>query len=147
MNKLKIAVVGMGYVGCANALLLAQHNRVSIIDVDKKKVKNFKNGLLPIKDAAAEDFLSNQDLDISSTFSLEEGIKDACFIILALPTDFNESTNLYNTNIIESVIKDIIACNQDSTIIIKSTINIGFTRYVKEKYNYKKIIFSPEFLR
>ncbi len=147
MNKIKIAVVGMGYVGCANALLLAQNNKVSIIDIDKKKVKNFNDGIIPIQDATAEEFLSNQDLDISSTFSLEKGIKDAHFIILALPTDFDESTNLYNTNIIESVIKDIIAFNKDSTIIIKSTINIGFTKYVKEKYHYEKIIFSPEFLR
>ncbi len=147
MNKMKIAVVGMGYVGCANALLLAQNNKVSIIDIDKKKVKNFNDGLIPIQDAAAENFLSNQDLDISSTFSLEEGIKGAHFIILALPTDFDENTNLYNTNIIESVIKDIIALNKNSIIIIKSTINIGFTQFVKEKYNYEKIIFSPEFLR
>lgn len=147
MNKTKIAVVGMGYVGCANALLLAQKNEVSIIDIDKKKVENFNNGLLPIKDELAENFLSNQNLHITSTFSLNEGIKDARFIILALPTDFNELTNLYDTKIIESVINDIIAHNNEATIIIKSTINIGFTRYVKEKYNYQDIIFSPEFLR
>jgi UDPglucose 6-dehydrogenase len=144
---MNIAVVGMGYVGCANALLLAQHNLVSIIDISQKKIEDFKRGILPIDDSIAAQFLSKANLKIVATTSLKEGAKDADFIILALPTDFNDNTNLYDTDIIESVIKEIIAFNNTVTIIIKSTINIGFTRFVREKYNYEKIIFSPEFLR
>ena len=144
---MKISVVGMGYVGCANGLLLAQHNSVSIIDIDQQKVENFKKGVLPIQDSIANQFLEEKNLDIVATSSLKEGIKDAEFIILALPTDFNESTNLYDTDIIESVIKEIIDLNTRATIIIKSTINIGFTNYVRKKYEYSNIIFSPEFLR
>ncbi|MDB9783543.1 nucleotide sugar dehydrogenase [Gammaproteobacteria bacterium] len=144
---MKISVVGMGYVGCANAILLAQNNSVSIIDIDQQKVEDFNSGLLPIQDSMAAEYLAEKDLHIIATSSIEIGVKDADFIILALPTDFDESTNLYNTDVIESVINEIIVLNNTATIIIKSTINIGFTRYVREKFNYKKIIFSPEFLR
>ncbi|MDA9690417.1 nucleotide sugar dehydrogenase [Pseudomonadota bacterium] len=144
---MNISVVGMGYVGCANALLLAQHNIVSIVDIDEQKVKDFNSGTLPIQDSMAAKYLDEKDLNIMATSSIIEGTKDADFIILALPTDFNESNNLYDTDVIESVINEIIILNNTATIIIKSTINIGFTRYVREKFNYKKIIFSPEFLR
>lgn len=144
---MKISVVGMGYVGCANGLLLAQQNSVSIIDIDQQKVENFNKGLLPIQDSIANQFLEEKNLDIVATSSLKEGIKDSEFIILALPTDFNESTNLYNTDIIESVINEVIDLNTLATIVIKSTINIGFTQYVRKKYDYSNIIFSPEFLR
>lgn len=144
---MNISVVGMGYVGCANALLLAQYNKVSIIDIDSKKVKDFNSGILPIEDSIAAKFLNETDLDINATFSLEEGSKDAEYIILALPTDFNDATNLYDTAIIESVINQITTFNKTATIIIKSTINIGFTRYIRKKYHYENIIFSPEFLR
>ena len=144
---MKISVVGMGYVGCANALLLAQHNSVSIIDIDQQKVEDFNSGLLPIHDSMAAEYLAEKDLHIIATSSIEIGVKDADFIILALPTDFDESTNLYNTDVIESVINQILLLNNTATIIIKSTINIGFTRYVRAKFNYKEIIFSPEFLR
>ena len=144
---MNISIVGMGYVGCANALLLAQHNVVSIVDIDEQKVKDFNSGILPIQDSMAAKYLDEKDLNIMATSSIFEGTKDADFIILALPTDYNESNNLYDTDVIESVINEIIVLNNTATIIIKSTINIGFTRYVREKFNYKKIIFSPEFLR
>jgi len=144
---MNISVIGMGYVGCANALLLAQHNKVSIIDIDERKVKDFNSGILPIQDSMATKYLDEKELNVIATSSIIKGTKDADFIILALPTDFNESNNLYDTDVIESVINEIIILNNTATIIIKSTINIGFTRYVREKFNYKKIIFSPEFLR
>ncbi len=144
---MKIVVVGMGYVGCANALLLSQNHEVIIVDVDLKKVQSFNEGNLPIKDSIADDFFSNNELNLSASHNLESSITGAEYVILALPTNFNEKTNLYDTSAIEEVVSQIIASRNHPTIIIKSTINIGFTNKIRKKFSSQNIIFSPEFLR
>jgi UDPglucose 6-dehydrogenase len=145
--KLKISIIGMGYVGCGNALALAQHSQVSIVDVDQEKVSNFNAGRLPIDDADAQKFLDQQDLDISSTTDLNECIKDSAFVILALPTNFDESLMKYDTQVLDEVAENVLRNNLTTTIIIKSTVDIGHTEYLKQRLDTQRIIFSPEFLR
>jgi UDPglucose 6-dehydrogenase len=145
--KYKISIIGMGYVGCANALMLSKQNEVSIVDIDENKVKNFNNGQLPINDAFAQQYFENEDLHLSATCNLSESIQGASFIILSLPTNFNETTKQYDTQIIEEVITQITHENIDALIVIKSTVNIGYTKSLNEKFGTKRIIFSPEFLR
>ena len=146
MNK-KISVIGMGYVGIANALLLAKDHEVSIVDIDHQKVKNFNNKKLPIIESFAQSYFENEKLNISATLDLHDSIKDASFIILALPTNFNELKQEFDVQIIEDVVAEITAINHKATLIIKSTVNIGYTESLKQKINSKNIIFSPEFLR
>ena len=145
--KYKISIIGMGYVGCGNALMLSKQNEVSIVDIDENKVKNFNNGQLPINDAFAQQYFENEDLHLSATCNLSESIQGASFIILSLPTNFNETTKQYDTQIIEEVITQITHENIDALIVIKSTVNIGYTKSLNEKFGTKRIIFSPEFLR
>ena len=145
--KYKISIIGMGYVGCGNALMLSKQNEVSIVDIDENKVKNFNNGQLPINDAFAQQYFENEDLHLSATCNLSESIQGASFIILSLPTNFNETTKQYDTKIIEEVITQITHENIDALIVIKSTVNIGYTKSLNEKFGTKRIIFSPEFLR
>ena len=145
--KYKISIIGMGYVGCGNALMLSKQNEVSIVDIDENKVKNFNNGQLPINDAFAQQYFENEDLHLSATCNLSESIQGASFIILSLPTNFNEITKQYDTKIIEEVITQITHENIDALIVIKSTVNIGYTKSLNEKFGTKRIIFSPEFLR
>ena len=145
--KYKISIIGMGYVGCGNALMLSKQNEVSIVDNDENKVKNFNNGQLPINDAFAQQYFENEDLHLSATCNLSESIQGASFIILSLPTNFNETTKQYDTKIIEEVITQIYHENIDALIVIKSTVNIGYTKSLNEKFGTKRIIFSPEFLR
>ena len=144
---MKIVVVGMGYVGCANALLLSKNHEVVIVDIDLQKVKSFNEGNLPIKDSMAEEFFANNDLNITASHNLESSIDGAEYVILALPTNFNDKTNLYDTSAIEEVVSQIIASSNHPTIIIKSTINIGFTNQIRKNFSSQNIIFSPEFLR
>ncbi len=143
----KISIIGMGYVGCGNALMLSKNHEVSIVDIDQKKVNDFNNKKLPIDDNYAQNFFTSHNLNISATSILEESIEGASFIIISLPTDFDEKTKSYNTSIIESVIKKIIDINEVALIIIKSTVNIGYTESLCKKFDTKRIIFSPEFLR
>ena len=145
--KRKISIIGMGYVGCGNALALAQHSQVSIADVDQEKVSNFNAGRLPINDADAQKFLDQQDLDISSTTDLIECIKDSVFVILALPTNFDESLMKYDTQVLDEVAENVLRNNHTATIIIKSTVDIGHTEYLKQRLDTQRIIFCPEFLR
>ena len=145
--KYKISIIGMGYVGCGNALMLSKQNEVSIVDIDENKVKNFNNGQLPINDAFAQQYFKNEDLHLSATCNLSESIQGASFIILSLPTNFDETTKQYDTKIIEEVITQITHENFDALIVIKSTVNIGYTKSLNEKFGTKRIIFSPEFLR
>ncbi len=144
---IKISIVGMGYVGCGNALMLARDNEVSIVDIDKEKVKNFNNKKLPIQDNFAQDFFESENLNLSATCDLFESIVDASYIILSLPTNFDEETKKFDTSIIEKVIADILHKNSKALIIIKSTVNIGFTKSLRKKFETTRIIFSPEFLR
>ena len=145
--KYKISIIGMGYVGCGNALMLSKRNEVSIMDIDENKIKNFNNGQLPINDAFAQQYFENEDLHLSATCNLNESIQGASFIILSLPTNFDETTKQYDTKIIEEVIAHIILENTDALIVLKSTVNIGYTKSLNEKFGTKRIIFSPEFLR
>ena len=145
--KHKISIVGMGYVGCGNALMLAKNNLVSIVDIDTKKVNDFNLGRLPISDTYAQNFLDQQELDISSTIDLIESIKGSSFVILALPTDFDEGLMKYDTHILDTVAEQVLQNNHRATIIIRSTVDIGHTEYLKQKLNTQRIIFCPEFLR
>ena len=145
--KHKISIVGMGYVGCGNALMLAKNNLVSIVDIDTKKVNDFNVGKLPISDTYAQNFLDQQELDISSTIDLIESIKGSSFVILALPTNFDEGLMKYDTHILDTVAEQVLQNNHRATIIIRSTVDIGHTEYLKQKLNTQRIIFCPEFLR
>ena len=146
MNQ-KISIVGMGYVGCGNALMLAKNNLVSIVDIDQQKVDNFNNRQLPILDEFAQQYLENEQLNISATSNLLESIENASYVILALPTNFNEIMMEFDTQIIDRVVEEVIDVNKNAIIIIKSTVNIGYTKSLKAKFNSNKILFSPEFLR
>lgn len=146
MNK-KISVVGSGYVGISNALLLSQKNDVTILDIDQSKVDMINCKVSPYDDKEFKDFFEQKDLRIKATINKDEAYESVDYIILALPTDFNESKNYFDTSIIEEVISDISSRSLDSVIIIKSTIPVGFTNEISSRYPSLKIIFSPEFLR
>ena len=137
----------MGYVGCGNALMLAKNNQVSIVDIDTKKVNDFNAGRLPISDTYAQKFLDQQELDISSTIDLNESIKGSSFVILALPTNFDEGLMKYDTHILDAVAEQVLQNNHRATVVIRSTVDIGHTEYLKQKLNTQRILFSPEFLR
>lgn len=143
----KISIIGMGYVGCGNALMLSKNHEVSVVDIDQIKVRDFNNKKLPIDDIYAQDFFTSQKLNISATCNLDESIEDASFIIISLPTDFDEQTKSYDTSLIEGVVQRIIDVNKDALIIIKSTVNIGYTESLCKNLDTDRIIFSPEFLR
>lgn len=143
----KISIVGMGYVGCGNALMFAKKNLVSIVDIDHQKVKDFNLGKLPITDQYAQKYFSEKNLNISATTDLLDSIKDSTFVILALPTNFDESIMKYDTRNLEEVATKVLSKNTSVTIVIKSTVDIGYTDYLKKKLNTTRILFSPEFLR
>jgi UDPglucose 6-dehydrogenase len=145
--KHKISIVGMGYVGCGNALMLAKNNEVSIVDIDQQKVDNFNNKKLPIDDVYAQNFFEEEVLNISATTNLSESIQDASFAIISLPTDFNESLMQYDAELINEVVEKIIRENKKIIVVIKSTVNIGYTESLKQSLDTNRIIFSPEFLR
>lgn len=146
-NNYKITVTGMGYVGLANAILLAQHNEVTVIDVVEEKVKNLNNKKLPIADKEMETYLRTKDLKLKATLDPEEAYKDADFVFIATPTDYDVKTEVFDTSILEDVIETITKINPDAVMIIKSTIPIGYTKSLVKKKGYNNIIFSPEFLR
>lgn len=144
---MKIAVVGTGYVGLSNALLLAQHNEVVALDIDSDRVDaiNAKNS--PIVDVEIIDFLSNKALNFKATTNKIEAYRGADFIVIATPTNYDSETNQFNTSTVEAVIRDAIEYSPEATIVIKSTIPVGYTTKLREKCNSKNVIFSPEFLR
>lgn len=145
--NLQISVIGAGYVGCGNALLLATHNSVSLMDIDKKKVSDFNNNILPIRDSAGEALLRSGSLKIKATNDISHSVQGADFVILALPTNFNEQTLQYDTGMLDKVAEDVLKLNPETIIVIKSTVNIGYTDELQKKLNTNRIIFSPEFLR
>lgn len=146
-SPLNIAVAGTGYVGLSIATLLAQHNHVTAVDVIPEKVEMLTNHKSPIQDDYIEKYLAEKDLDLTATLDGAAAYKNADFVVIATPTNYDSKMNYFDTSLVEDVIKLVLSVNQDAIMVIKSTIPVGFTKSVREKYNTKNIIFSPEFLR
>lgn len=146
-SKTKITIVGIGYVGLSNAVLLSQNNQVVALDLCKNKVDSVNNKLSPIIDPLLSDYLQNENLDLVATQDKVKAYSDASFIVISTPTDYDPKTNYFNTSSIESVITDVLDINPNSLIVIKSTIPVGYTKTLNKKFKTDNIIFSPEFLR
>ena len=144
---MNIAVAGTGYVGLSNAIILAQHNKVYAVDVIPSKVALINNRKSPIVDKEIEDYLANKSLDLIATINRDVTYKKTDLVIIATPTNYDPVTNKFDTSSVESVIQQVKRVNPDAWIVVKSTVGVGFTKYVREKYHYDKILFSPEFLR
>lgn len=144
---MKIAVAGTGYVGLSLAVLLSQYNEVTAVDIVPEKVEMINNRKSPVADKEIEDFLANRQLNLTATLEAEKAYRNADFIIIAAPTNYDPQRNYFNTGAVEEIIKLAYSCNPHAVIVIKSTIPVGFTRNIREKSGVRNILFSPEFLR
>ena len=147
LNKPKITVVGSGFVGMSLAVLFAQHNGVTVLDIDKEKVKKINNRESTVMDSEISSFLSDRTLSLTATSDKNIAYLNADFIIIATPTNYDEITNRFDTSSVDTVIEQALSINHDALIVIKSTVPVGYTVAIQKKYQSKKIIFSPEFLR
>jgi len=144
---MKIAVAGTGYVGLSMAVLLSQHNHVMAVDIVPEKVRLINQKKSPIQDREIEDYLANRDLDLTATLDAEAAYRDAEFVVIAAPTNYDSRKNFFDTSAVESVIRLVMKYNSDAFMVIKSTVPVGYTESIREKTGSKNILFSPEFLR
>ena len=144
---MKIAVAGTGYVGLSIATLLSQNNEVVALDIIPEKVEMINKGTSPIKDEYIEDYLKNKNLNLRATLDYKDAFKDAEFIVISTPTNYDDEKNFFDTSSVEDIIQKVISMNIETTMVVKSTIPVGFIEEMKKKYNIDNIMFSPEFLR
>ena len=147
MSSYKIAIAGTGYVGLSNAILLSQHNEVYAVDIIEEKVNLINSGKSPIVDREIQEYLATKDLNLTATTDAKLAYENADFVIISTPTNYDPKMNYFDTSSVEAVIKLVLEYNPNATMIIKSTVPVGYTLSVREKFNTKNIIFSPEFLR
>ena len=146
-KKMKIAVAGTGYFGLSLATLLSQNNEVTALDVIPEKVEKINNRISPIKDKEIEEFFKTKELNLRATLDYKEAFEGAKFIIISTPTNYDDEKNHFDTSSVEDIIQKVISMNINTTMVVKSTIPVGFIKAMKQKYNIDNIMFSPEFLR